>query len=275
LEDLYAALSVAITYVNSTHKVPKDVYRLEEENFAWIDFFWSTMGRSGQAGKNVEKVYQSTKHQKRLQALTDQLAKNLAERHDIPNIPGDVTEGWTLKKIFRLLVQKVAGQQERQRTSHQNPNWPLSQRATGKLRDYLTISLPMQFGEERTPWPEKLTFVFGHTHKPFSGVLAVDGRAGFPVVNSGGWVVESDKPVKTHGGAVVLVDDELNVVNLRVYNEGDFKIGVEEPAAAAAPASEFHQHVSRIVQPRRRPWSSLTSEIQREFQKLAEFREVG
>ncbi len=272
LEDLYAALSVATTYVDPNHEVPKDVYRLEEENFAWIDFFWSTMGRSGRAGENIEKVYESTKNPKRLRALTDRLATTLAERHDIPFIPGDLAEEWTLKKLFRLFAEKVASKQERQRTGYRDPDWLLSEEATRKLKEYLTVSLPKQFDQERTPWPETLTFVFGHTHKPFCGVLASDDGASFPVVNSGGWVVESDEPVKTHGGAVVLADEELNVVNLRVYNEGEFQIRLEEPVGAGAPPSDFYRHVSGIVRAREQPWSTLTSEIEREFRRRAEFR---
>ncbi|MGO9175038.1 MAG: metallophosphoesterase [Desulfobaccales bacterium] len=33
------------------------VWDLEAENFAWIDFFWSTLGRSGDWGKDVEIIY--------------------------------------------------------------------------------------------------------------------------------------------------------------------------------------------------------------------------
>jgi len=29
----------------------EDIDRLEEENFAWIDFCWSTLGRSGQVAR--------------------------------------------------------------------------------------------------------------------------------------------------------------------------------------------------------------------------------
>src|SRR6201999_452496 len=36
---------------------PEDIDRLEAENFAWIDFFWSTLGRSGQVGTDMALIY--------------------------------------------------------------------------------------------------------------------------------------------------------------------------------------------------------------------------
>ena len=41
------------------------------------------------------------------------------------------------------------------------------------------------------------------------------------VYNTGGWVVESVDPEPLHGGAMVLVDENLNTVSLRMYNEAD------------------------------------------------------
>ncbi len=35
--------------------MPTTIEGIETENFAWIDFFWSMMGRSGEAGEAVEK----------------------------------------------------------------------------------------------------------------------------------------------------------------------------------------------------------------------------
>ena len=34
-----------------------DIDALEEENFAWIDFLWSTLGRSGQVGTDMGLIY--------------------------------------------------------------------------------------------------------------------------------------------------------------------------------------------------------------------------
>jgi hypothetical protein len=36
---------------------PAAIEVLEEENFAWIDFLWSTLGRSGQVGSDMGLIY--------------------------------------------------------------------------------------------------------------------------------------------------------------------------------------------------------------------------
>src|SRR6266567_1748841 len=54
-ESIYTLMSRLrdILYPGQRQSVPTDIERLEEENFAWIDFFWSTLGRSGQVGTDV------------------------------------------------------------------------------------------------------------------------------------------------------------------------------------------------------------------------------
>src|SRR5205807_8784895 len=39
------------------------------------------------------------------------------------------------------------------------------------------------------------------------------------IYNTGGWVVDSLKPAPLQGGAVILIDEALNVASLRVYNQ--------------------------------------------------------
>jgi hypothetical protein len=39
------------------------------------------------------------------------------------------------------------------------------------------------------------------------------------VYNTGGWVVDTINPQPLHGGAIVVIDDQLNCASLRMYNE--------------------------------------------------------
>jgi hypothetical protein len=65
-----------------------------------------------------------------------------------------------------------------------------------------------------------MTFIFGHTHKPFARPEPFHGYPEGPdVYNSGGWVVDSLQYNEWHGGSVVLIDDQLNVAAIRMYNE--------------------------------------------------------
>jgi len=84
--------------------------------------------------------------------------------------------------------------------------------------------------------PESLTFVLGHTHKPF-----VDWSDGIGLLNTGGWVVDAPQEQPLHGASAVIVGDDLTTVGLRFYNEGSYEVRVEEPLAPEAPHSDlFH-----------------------------------
>ena len=45
IESIYRLMSILKTMVFPDRKEPDTIWDLEAENFAWIDFFWSTMGR--------------------------------------------------------------------------------------------------------------------------------------------------------------------------------------------------------------------------------------
>jgi hypothetical protein len=96
------------------------------------------------------------------------------------------------------------------------------------------------------------------------------------VYNSGGWVVEGMEPLPLHGGAVILVDEHLDVVSLRMYNEdmhpGRYRVSVEEVAgsekaagtvemeatAGRAEGSLFYRKISSLVDPGRDPWRAFS-----------------
>ena len=58
-ESIYSMMSGLrdILYPGQRQTLPGDIDRLEEENFAWIDFLWSTLGRSGQVGTDMGLIY--------------------------------------------------------------------------------------------------------------------------------------------------------------------------------------------------------------------------
>ena len=49
----YRLVSTVTGMMFPDKKKPEAVYEWEAENFAWVDFFWSTLGRSGGAGDDV------------------------------------------------------------------------------------------------------------------------------------------------------------------------------------------------------------------------------
>ena len=263
IEAIYHAMSTAASLVFSDHRIPSDVFALEGENFAWIDFFWSTMGRSGRVGTGVERIYEATGDVASLRKLTDSLAHNLARRFHLFT-PLDPLEELALRSLFRHVVERVAGRQERQRGAALRA-LPLSEEAEKGLRWYLEGPLRNQVEAEHQPAPDEVTFVFGHTHRPFEHVMD-SGLASQPVkiLNTGGWVVDTRVPRPEQGGAVALIGEDLSAVSLRFYNEGQYGVRVEEPLQPGGTHSQLWEHVRAVVQPDREPWRTFTDTVARE-----------
>ena len=58
IESIYGLMSKLRTSLFPDGQEPTQVWDMEAENFAWIDFFWSTMGRSGDLGTDIERIYE-------------------------------------------------------------------------------------------------------------------------------------------------------------------------------------------------------------------------
>jgi len=110
--------------------------------------------------------------------------------------------------------------------------------------------------------PHELSFIFGHTHKPFQDELLVDGYdVPVGVFNTGGWVLDEPTLMPVQGCAAMLVSDDLEVASLRLFNdptdgemapvrvEGSGRKSqlVDEMAEAVERASPHWADFSRIV----------------------------
>src|SRR5882724_3997068 len=106
-ESMYLLMSTMRGLMFPKATKPELTWDYEAENFAWIDFFWSTMGRSGAVGTDVEIVYDKLQNETQLRLLINNLASGLANR------PGQ--SGWRswwearlLKKVFNLVLFAVS-----------------------------------------------------------------------------------------------------------------------------------------------------------------------
>lgn len=242
----------------------RKVWDLEAENFAWIDFFWSTLGRSGEVGQDVEIIYEKMQSEAQFRELIHTLAQSLGQKYDITGL-GDWLDSTVTELIISGLVDKVV-QTERTQTDR-----PLSQDAEQGLSYYLNFPLQRQIAEEceNRHWyfPREVTFVFGHTHKPFEELRNFDAYLGdgVPIYNTGGWVVETVVPAPLHGGAVVLLNENLDVASLRLYNEaGDFgipQVEVHEIPPPGRAHSDFYFRLQGLVQPAQPPWSKFPQTV--------------
>jgi len=195
IEPLYTLMSTLRTLIFPGREKPTDIWEIEAENFAWIDFFWSTMGRSGGAGQDVERIYEKMQDREAFKKLLYTLADGLAKKYDLPGW-GDPMEARILKTVFGAGVDKLVGR-ERKFTER-----PLSPDAEKGLWSYVNGPLKKQILSERGGnMPREVTLVFGHTHKPFQEDMNFKAYPEWVnVYNTGGWVVETVDPEPLHGG---------------------------------------------------------------------------
>lgn len=261
IEPLYQLMTELINLLFPTRLQPENIWDIEAENYAWIDFFWSALGRSGNVGEGIERIYERLGDEKKFKEMLNTLAKSLAKKYDLPGW-GDVME----EKIASLVLNLVAnslGKRERVKTDQ-----PLSDSSEKGLWSHVNGPLYKQILSERNALPEELTLVFGHTHKPFQEDMNFKNYNGWVnVYNTGGWIVETTKPEPIHGGSVVLVDENLNTACLRMYNEGekpkDYEVKVMEALHPGESNGTFCQELEKKIDTKTKPWKEFSDQVQR------------
>lgn len=258
IESMYMLLSEVRGLMFPKSKSPETIYTIEAENFAWIDFFWSTMGRSGSVGQDVEVVYDSLQNEQAKTKLVENLIDGLDARYDLPGI--DAATNRILKWVAHRFLDAI---KDRERTAPKATD--LSAAAEEGLKKYLEGAVLTQITQERGGNIPQTTFVFGHTHSPLQRDYDYDGfPPGMRVYNSGGWVVDTDKCAPTHGGAVILIDENYDSTSLWMYTEKEspeeYKVSVHAATHPDAPPNPFHERISGLVDAEQNPWK-LFSEI--------------
>ena len=260
VESIYSLMSTLNTMIFPNSGRPKVVYGLEADNFAWIDFFWSTMGRSGDVGHNIGLLYDKLGDQKQVEKLIANLSVGLLEKFGQPKfIEGLEAKGlsWILDLILgrRALLER------------HKPAELLSPDAQSGLQYYMEVPLLEQIHiENGQNMPEDITFIFGHTHKPFSQDMNFTGYpAWMKVYNSGGWVVDTVQPAPIYGAAVILIDETLQATSLRMYNQatsaGEYAVRVEESTHPGVTSNPFHDRISTLVKPSSEPWKTFSAVV--------------
>ena len=240
-----------------TARVARPSTRLEEENFAWIDFFWSTLGRSGDVGTDVGLIYADLSSPHDLDALAGNLVRGLFEKSHGPR--------W-LRPVERALATASSEREVKHmaRSERGTPDVTLSPKGrSGSSR------LPRRAHCASRSWtdlgsvPADIGFIFGHTHKPFVEDWTVDGYpdpVGSATREAGSSTPPS--PALTQGGAAVLLDDDLNAASLQFYRQT--ADGSAAPVQLLPPSGDghpnpFHAALAASIQPAAEPWRRVTA----------------
>jgi hypothetical protein len=249
VESMYTLMST-LNLLMFEDALPEEAWEWESENFAWIDFFWSTLGRSGDVGKNVALAYDALRSSEATERLIDNLASGLAEQ-----LPTGRLRRRAVAKAARIVLNHAATRAAAAERRH--PAAILSADAEEGLRRYVEGPVFRQLRREcNGEVPGELTFIFGHTHKPFAEPRSFSGfTEPVKVFNTGGWVVDDLKPMPLHGAAVVLVDEHLDAVLLTMYtqhdNPGDYRVTV---TTADGTESDLSREIAALLDPARDPW---------------------
>jgi metallophosphoesterase superfamily enzyme len=215
IESMYSLMTTVDSLFFPDRIPPALLNDLESENYAWIDFFWSTLGRSGNVGKDVSLLYDKMQDPEQVSRLIDSFAESISLSQHNP------VKKWiekeVLEEVLKLTVGKAAAN-ERSQDGILTPETVLG------LHKYIEVFIRNQLEFELNGnFPTDLTFLFGHTHKPFEQDMNFEGYESYmKVYNSGGWVVDTLDEMPFHGGSVLLVDENLNTVSLQMYKEGKY-----------------------------------------------------
>ncbi len=270
-ESMYLLMSTMRKLMFPKAARPELTWDYEAENFAWIDFFWSTMGRSGAVGTDVEIVYDKLQNESQLRMLISNLASGLANR---PGRAGwkNWLEARLLKKVFNLVLFAASNAERTQTDDY------LTDDAKKGLQAYIEGPVLKQIKIERNGnVPRSCAIIFGHTHKPFQSQMSFDGyEPGVNVYNTGGWVIDSADRHPLVGGAVVLADENLDLTSLRMYNEetspSAYSVKVQTATLPNDAKNQFHDRIVGLVDAATSPWKAFSevtaSEIPRRVANL-------
>lgn len=263
IEPIYTLVSQARQRLFPDARMPDRIYELEQENFAWIDFFWSMLGRQGDAGRDVDRVYKSLRDPERTEQYIANLSKSLAADVHLPLVP-EFMEPGVFKLVFKRLLELALRSERTQREARKDEPIKLGDGSRKGLQTYVERQLREQILQEHGQMPLAMSLVIGHTHKPFSVATRFQGfPTEVPVYNAGGWVVE-DKADPEHGAAIVVVDDALDVASIEVFRDAP----ESAPTLASLVPEDREQTVSQnalrgqieaLLTEHPEPWKALAS----------------
>lgn len=249
VEPLYRVMSLVAD--SFTHGDCSVAHHLEADNGGWIDFFWSSMGDSGDIGTWTRDLYEALQSEKSITAATKGIRRAVSGR-----------EGpW-----LRNHIQGIAVEQTLKRTVihslRRERHLPqvLSDRSETGLLDYLDGPVAAQLASE-VGSPSDVSFIFGHTHKPFSDIRTSTSYAEpVAVYNTGGWVVDTPTPESVKGGSIIVIDEDLNVATIRCFSQNDqgTSCPVRVEGAAGRIDNPLVERLRDEIDPDRDPWRALS-----------------
>jgi hypothetical protein len=259
-ESIYYLMTELRKIVFPDRKGPVEIWDVEAENYAWIEFLWGTLGRSGEVGKDVGLIYDMLKSKKGTRRLICNLARSVPKRFNHPWW-ARWFESLLIWIVLTLLVNRF------KKLERGLPDRPLSEESERLLKRYIVRYVRAQLEREYPGRPSNhLTFVFGHTHKPFEKIVNFEGcEIPVHVYNTGGWVIDTTYAAPRQGGAMVVVDEEGYAASIRMYNQSadpsSYQVSVAQANNDAREFNPLYDRLTKLVRPDQPPWSEFSSKV--------------
>lgn len=220
-EPIYRLLSTLNNILNEVDDyMPTDIDELQRENFAWIEFFWSMLGRSGEVGETVESLWEQISDEEHSRVLARRLAQIIVNSFDLPGRENPLRNS-IVNGIGEYLVDKVAHRERMESNLSMSPE--MMQQLTSYLKYPLWNQMRKELkgmGRAIESMPDKTVFIVGHTHKPMQRSIDLIHPVGsISIYNTGGWVIDKVNPNPIYGGAIALIDSNLNVALIEMFRE--------------------------------------------------------
>jgi hypothetical protein len=264
--------------LDGSARMPRDVETLEQQNSSWIDFVWSNFGDDGLLGKEARLGYdylltgrEDVRFDRRLAAV---LSRKLMAALPVPQTA--MAQQWA-GAAMNAMIEAMLGSYGQ--TDRFNYFVPLGADAAEGLNSYLSQMVIAQMEEEHLPDPRKtdLTFIFGHTHKPFECRCPVPGFDRPPAVyNTGGWDLDMPMFGTLLGASAVFIDEDLNVASLRLcavpesegHASAPVRVGTADGTADGNPLAE---RLKKALIPTSSLWALFSAEATRAYRAKQAF----
>lgn len=207
-EPKYRLMSTLNNLINEVDdNMPTDIDELQRENFAWIEFFWSMLGRSGRVGETVESLWEQIMDEKHSRDLARKLVRIIVNSLNLPGNDSFIANS-IVYGVADSLVDHIEHQERHEKTRSMSPEM------TQQLACYLKYPLWNQMrkelkgiGRAAERMPYQTAIIMGHTHKPTQQKMdLIYPVESISVYNTGGWVIDKAYPNPVYGGAIALVD---------------------------------------------------------------------
>jgi len=197
-----------------TQRLDLTIEKLAAENAAWIDFAWSAFDDADRLELLYQNFLTTTGFRRISSRWSAEAARVLSET--LP-LSGNRTVQQLLSTATKTVMDATLGRVRD--TERMAEVTALTRSGLDGLNWYLEGPVLRQIAQEKPNFEGDVTFVMGHTHRPFSmRVKAAGYDTPVRVHNSGGWTLNGPRLDNAEGACVILIDDALNTAALRLFS---------------------------------------------------------